>query len=243
MNHGEIDKIMQRYWGIKKVPHDRGTKEFLNHCRSHSAELDGKSYKYYQQGSMVPIAQDLLAQGFEVVLFDVPAHGEAIGARTDPAEVRDVIRKIAQQLRPIHAIICHSLGGVWALCAWNDDCRAKTVISIASPSTHKFLVEKFVQLYQFGSEITEGIVKELESRFGETVWIDFSPSEIVKRIGVPGLIIHGKNDDYVPPAHAEQLRSNWNNATLEIVEGVSHFDVVGSSRVRGLVTKYLRESV
>ena len=214
-NAKEIASVVQKYFGIIKVPHDEPVKKFLRLCQSDSVKLNNNYYKYYQQGngptiilihglhsnlgSMVPIAQDLIEQGFKVVLFDAPAHGEAIGTNTNPLQVCKFIREINNQLEELHAIICHSLGGVWALSAWNNDFRAKTLISIASPSNHKFLVEKFVELHQIKNVIAEGLVKQLERRFGETLWVDFSPSEIAKPIDIPGLIIHGKNNDFVPP--------------------------------------------
>ncbi|MFL6652335.1 MAG: alpha/beta fold hydrolase [Sulfurifustaceae bacterium] len=258
MNHdGLMAKVMQKYWGIKKVPYDELTKDFLKQCQPGSVELNGKHYKYYQKGngptvvlvhglhsnlgSMVPIAQDLIGQGFKIALFDAPAHGEAPGTETNPAQIREVFRKIGGQIGEIRAMVCHSLGGFWSFCAWGDDFRAETFVSIASPATHKFLVEKFVQLGQLNNQIAEGIYKELERLFGERVWVDFSPSEIVKSIGVPGLIIHGKNDDFVPPAHAGQLHASWANAKLEMMEGLGHFDVVTSPKARALVTSYLRE--
>ncbi len=253
----EIAGTVQKYWGIHKVPHDERTKEFLSQCQSDSVHFNDKDYKYYQQGSgptvmlihglhsnlgsMVGIAKDLIRQGFKIVLFDAPAHGEATGSKTDFLEVRDVIRRIGDKIGEIHAIVCHSLGGVWALAAWNDEFRAKTLISIASPSTHRFLFEKFVGLHQIKDEIADGLANELEGRFGKTMWVEFSPSEIAKTIGIPGLIIHGNNDEFVPPAHAEQLHSNWDSAKVEMIEGAGHFDIVGSPKVRKLITTYLGE--
>jgi len=258
MSHDEeVAGVLEKYFGVTKVPHDEFAKDFLRRCQSYSVKLRDNVYKYYRRGSgptvvlvhgihsnlgsMVAIAEDLLELGFKVVLFDIPAHGESIGTKTDPVEVRDFIRKICSKLGEIHAVICHSLGGLWALSAMNGDFRARAFISIASPSTTKFLVEKFVQLNQVENELAEVLVKELTNRFGEALWVDFSPCEIVKTIGMPGLIIHGENDDFVPPDHAEQLHSNWAHAKVEMVESVGHFDIVGSPKVRKLITTYLQQ--
>jgi pimeloyl-ACP methyl ester carboxylesterase len=252
-----IAGIVEKYFGIIKVPHSEPAKEFLSRCQSYSVKIDNGIYKYYQRGSgptvvlvhglhsnlgsMVAIADDLVEEGFKVVLFDAPAHGEAIGTTTDPVQVRDVIREIGNRIGEMHAVICHSLGGLWALSALSGDFRAKTLISIASPSSKKFLVEKFVQLHRIDGEIVGILVEEIENRLGANVWREFSPSEIVKTIGIPGLIIHGKNDDFVPPNHAEQLQANWAEAKVEMIDGAGHFDIVGSHKVRQLITAYLRE--
>src|SRR6476659_8344873 len=182
MSHDEeLAGAVQKYWEIVKVPHDELAKEFLRRCQSYSVRLNDKVYKYYRRGSgptvvlvhgyntnlgsMVAIAEDLIEQGFKVVLFDAPAHGEAIGTKTDPLEVREVIRKIGKQLGEIHAVIGYSLGVLWTLAAWNGEFRARTLISIASPASQKFLVEKFIALNRIGNEVAQALVKELESRF------------------------------------------------------------------------------
>lgn len=258
MNYAkEIASAVQKYWGIVKAPHDESTKEFLIGCESATVRQNNHDYFYYSRGSgrtivlvhglhsnlgsMVPLAKDLLELGYRVVLFDAPAHGEAVGTRTTQLEVRELIRKIGAQLGDIHAIVCHSLGGLWALNAWGEQFHARTLVSVASPSNMRFLVEKFVQLGQLPDVIAQGLYKELEIRFGDNVWTEFSPSEIVKKVDVPGFIIHGKNDDFVPPAHAAQLAEHWAGVKIEMVDGEGHFDIVGSLKVRKLITTYLQE--
>lgn len=253
----EMVGIEQKYWEIMKIPHDEFTREFLKQCQSCSVRANNAIYKYYRRGSgptvvlvhgynnnlgiMVAIAEDLLEQGFRVVLFDAPAHGEAVGARTNPLEVRDLIRKISSQLGEIHAVVGYSLGTMWTLAAWGDDFRPKTLVSIASPSDFRFSVRKFVEMQQAGEAAAEELSIQLEKRFGKTVWADLSPSELVKNLEVPGLIIHGANDDFVPPDHAEQLQASWGDARVEVLDGLGHFDIPGSLKTRKLVTTYLRE--
>ena len=255
MINGTLASALERYWRIIKVPHDERTKTFLRQSQSEVVEVNNTSYTYYRQGpgptvvlvhglntnlgSMVPLAQDLVEHGFTVVLFDAPAHGEASGITTDPNEIRDVLRMIARQLGEIHAFVGHSLGAFWTLYAWNDECRAETLVSIAAPSTYRFLVDGFVQLHQVSSEIAEGIVADMEKRFGESVWTEFSPAELVGRLDVPGLIVHGGSDTRIPPAHAQHIKAMWSGAQVEILAGAGHFDVLGSPALRQLVTGFV----
>lgn len=255
-NAREIAIVLQKYFGIVKSPHDEPTKAFLRQCQSNSITSKNNTYNYYQRGkgptvllihglhsnlgSMVPIAQDLIEQKLSVVLFDAPAHGEAIGTNTNILQVRDFIHTLNDNLGELYAIICHSLGGLWALSAWNNQFHAKTLISISTPSNHQFLVKKFVDLHQLSDDIAEGLINQLERRFGETVWTDFSPSTIVKTLDVPGLVIHGANDDFVPPSHAEKIHSSWGKSKLAILEDIGHFDITGSLRAREIVKTYLR---
>ncbi|GAB4196276.1 MAG: hypothetical protein Tsb002_29460 [Wenzhouxiangellaceae bacterium] len=251
----ELASVVQNYFRIIKAPHDEATRAFLNDCQSFTVRSGNTDYQYYRRGSgptvvlvhglhsnlgsMAPLATDLVANGYEVVLFDAPAHGEARGMSTTPVQVRQFIWDLNQQLGELQAVICHSLGGVWALSAWNDAFHAKTLITISSPATHRFLVTKFAALNQLRDELVEKLVMQLERRFGDGLWDDFSPAEIVRSITVPGLIIHGQADEFVPPDHAPQIKANWPAATLEMIEGAGHFEIGALPRVRQLVSEHL----
>lgn len=64
---------------------------------------------------------------------------------------------------------------------------------------------------------------------------------IAGALDVPGLVIHGAKDDFVPPAHAQALYDAWPGATLEIVDGAGHFEILGLAAVGKRVGAYLRE--
>jgi pimeloyl-ACP methyl ester carboxylesterase len=114
-------------------------------------------------------------------------------------------------------------------------------VTIGAPATSRFLVDKFVAMNEVERDHAERLVTELEDRYGQDLWQVYSASEIVKDIAIPGLVIHGKNDDFVPPEHAEQIGANWRSARLELVDGVGHFDSALSREVRNLVVNYLKQ--
>lgn len=253
----ETDRLVQEFFRIAKLPHDPFTKAFLNRCQSHTVKVDGRFYKYYQSGSgptvllvhgirsnlgsMAPLAEKLLEQNYRVVLFDAPAHGEALGTTTDPIEVRAVIAGIAERFPGLHAVVGHSLGGLWALSAWHVGLRAKTFVVISSPAEMRFLVDKFADFYPVGADQLQEMAERIEDRLGAEVWTDFSPSEVAKQIDVPGLVVHGANDEYVAPENAEDIHSAWRGSALELIEGAGHFDIVGLSQVHKIISAYLQD--
>jgi pimeloyl-ACP methyl ester carboxylesterase len=223
---------------------------------SHTIKAKGRFYKYCQcgsgptvlhvhgvhsnLGSMVAIAEAVLDHNYQVVLFDAPAHGEALGTTTDPSEVRDLIRGIYDRFPELHAVICHSLGGLWALSAWNGNVGAKTVISISAPATMRFLVDKGAEVAGMDGDMVQELARQLESHLGKGMWTEYSPSEVVKTIDTPGLIIHGETDDYVPLEHAENLHSCWRQSTVEVIDDAGHFDIVDSPKVRTIISTHLQ---
>ena len=253
----DVQRLVEEFFRIAKLPHDPFTKEFLNRCQSHTIKLHGKFYKYYQSGSgptvlhvhgirsnlgsMAAIAENLVEQGYQVVLFDAPAHGEALGTSTDPIEVRQVIAGIAERFAELYAVIGHSLGGLWALSAWSIGLRAKTMVTVSTPSTMRFLVDKFAEFYHLDGGQTEELAGQIEDRLGADVWTEFSPSQAVQAIEVPGLIIHGAQDDYVSPGNAEELHSSWRRSRVELIDGAGHFDILASPKVGTIVSAHLQQ--
>ncbi|MEU9099692.1 alpha/beta hydrolase [Streptomyces sp. NPDC048361] len=251
-----VDELVERFYTVVRLPHDPFTKAFLNRCRSRTIKVGGRFYKYFQSGSgptvllvhglnthlgsMVALAEELLGQGYRVVLFDVPPHGEALGTTADPAEIRALLRALYATLPGLHAVVCHSMGGLWALTAWQAGVTARAMVSISSPPTTGFLVERFAEMNALDDDRVHQVTREIERRFGATVWEEYSALSAVRTIDVPGLVIHGTADDYVPTAHAAELHANWRHSTLELVEGAGHFDIVESPEVRKIVSAYLR---
>ena len=253
----ETSYLVREWFRIAKLPHDPAAKDFLKRCQSHTVKVDGKFYKYYQSGngptvllvhgvrsnlgSMTAIAEELLEQNYQVVLFDAPAHGEAPGTTTDPIEVRAVIRGISERFTELHAVVGHSLGGLWSLSAWNLGLRAKVFVLISTPATMRFLVDKFADFFDVADGQLDELAEQIESRLGPEVWTEFSPSEVAKTVDVPSLIIHGANDSYVSQENSEIIHSSWRDSTVELIEGADHFDVVGSPKVRKLISTFLQE--
>lgn len=246
---------MREWFRIAKLPHDPATKEFLNRCQSYTIKVDGKPYKYYQSGSgptvllmhgvrsnlgaMTAIASDLLERNYQVVLFDAPAHGEAPGTSTDPIEVRGVIRGVSERFPELHAVIGHSLGGLWSLSAWNLGLRAGRFVMISSPATMRFLVDKFSDFFPVEDGQLDELAREIEGRLGTDVWTVFSPTEVARAVDVPALILHGANDGYVPPENAEMIHAAWPGSAVELIDGADHFDILGSPKARKLISTFL----
>lgn len=257
MTTSTADQLARDFWTVQRLPHSPRSVAFLGQCQSFTVKVEGAAYKYYQRGagptvllmhgvhsnltSMLGIAEELLARGYRVVLFDAPAHGDSPGAMTDPVEISAVIQAVAARFDGFEAIVGHSLGLLWLLVAWNNGVRAKAVVSLSAPATMMFLIDRFAEMHALDDDRVRGLVRSIEGRLGDTVWADLSPTENAKTIGVPCLIAHGAQDDFVPPSHADQLHASWAGSTLEVVDGVGHFDIVKSPDVRERVAQFIQD--
>lgn len=253
-NARELAGAIQKYFAILKQPHDDRTREFLGVCDSATLSLKGANYTYYYRGdgpkvllihglhsnlgSMVDMAE-ILAGRYQVILFDAPAHGEAPGLLVNLPQLRSFAQALGAELGPLHAIIAHSLGAVWGLSAWGETLRAQTVVSISAPTSPRFLTEKFIQMNDLNPDVAAGLYQQLERRFGAAFWDEFSVPEIVKTLGVPGLVIHSEDDEMVPSSHAREIGQNWPGAETVILSGAEHFGSASLSQVMDMVANHL----
>jgi len=206
----EIALASQKYLAVMKTPHSELAKGFMQQCEPEAIRLKNKQYNYYRCGD-----------GPTVVLI----HG--------------LHSNLGSQLGELTAIVAHSLGGLWAVSSWGEQFQAKTLILISTPSNNRFLVEQFIARNNIDEELADGLVQQIERRFGTSYWTDFSPRDTINSVGVPGLIIHSRNDQFVPSSHAEQIHSNWNAANIEILDGDEHLNMAESPQVRKLITEQI----
>lgn len=253
-------KLVNDFFTIMKHPHGPVAEAFLARCESYSVKSGGTWFKYYRCGdsgpttllvhglhsnlaTMVGIADRLLGQGQQVVLFDAPAHGAAPGVTTDPAQVRDLILAIAQQSGDLRALVGHSLGALWAVAALGAGLKVDAVVAVSSPADTRFLVDSFVAAHGLPADQVEELGAAIDGWMGPGVWAELSPLRIVASLDVPALVVHGREDDFVPWQHSADLHAAWPGSSLEVLDGVGHFDAVRSPEVRSLVADFLREAL
>src|SRR5262249_716720 len=142
---------------------------------------------------------------------------------------------------PLHANVSQAPGRLCALSAWNDDVRARAIVTLSTPSSKRFLLDKFAVMFSLDSDTTQAVAAEIEGLLGAGVWTEYSPAENARKITVPGLIIHGASDEFVPPQHAEELHANWSNSPMELIEGTGHAETARSPKVLALIPEYLQD--
>jgi pimeloyl-ACP methyl ester carboxylesterase len=59
---------------------------------------------------------------------------------------------------------------------------------------------------------------------------DFEPVDLAPKVDVPSLLIHGEQDDVVPPAIAEQCAQRMPDARLSVVPDCGHLAIIDQQR-------------
>lgn len=162
-------------------------------------------------------------------------------------------------------VIGYSMGGAVSIIRAASDKRINSLISISGTAYPNKTIERVLpstkSFFRHLLKRFEDINKEKKSfkhkrkklkEIGTTLWrkkqllkisffrdsMNYDCTKYARKIRIPFLIIHGRNDDILPTQYAKDLYKNANKPKyLEIVEGADHFFGYESSYNKGRITK------
>jgi len=199
----------------------------------------GANYSLFLQ-----LAEPLVADGYEVLLFDIRGHGrnEAVPFVTVRHFRDDVMAAVAYARgrfpdRPL-VVIGHSLGGAASTLAAAEGAHMQGLVLIAAPSDALRATAEFLSQQKLPGNLMLRLLvpfwwRRAGSRFGP-----LTPTKRLPEVKIPVLIIHPENDQRVPVAHAERL-SAAAGCGYELVAGAGHNDVLGHDETHRLVRGFL----
>ena len=91
------------------------------------------------------LVRDLVGEGYRVVAFDAPAHGDSSGRRTDVRDWIGAMHQLTDSEGPFELIVGHSFGAFAALAALRDGVGCPRVVSIAGAGTVSAFHDQFWQ--------------------------------------------------------------------------------------------------
>lgn len=184
--------------------------------------------------------EPLRKAGYDIHAIDAPAHGQSSGKKFNVFYYCQIIDAYFNKTGFVQDYwVGHSGGGMAAIyyCSTKDYAhRPKQIVSMAVPGELENFIDKFCELVGANDRVKYGIGKRVHKKLNLTVE-DISFREFVKRVDVPGLIIHDEEDDVAPIAGARTMHSNWKGSKLATTRGCGH-SLVGDL-VPAMVVEYL----
>jgi pimeloyl-ACP methyl ester carboxylesterase len=181
-------------------------------------------------GRFVALADDLLTRGLGVVAFDAPGHGQSSGWRASMPEFARTLRAVAETTGPIHAAVGHSLGGAATLFAASRGLRVSRVAVIAAPADLGVWADRYRDALAL-SPTVDRHMRQLLSRHLGVEWHELDLSEVVRRLTVPGLVAHDRDDGDVPVDNGRTLAAQWPGARLHETGGLGHRKILRDPEV------------
>lgn len=165
--------------------------------------------------------EPLLARGASVIAFDAPGHGEATGTSLAIPRFARAIKRVAETVGPVRAIVGHSMGGAAAAFAVSIGLEVERAVLIGPPaSEYEFFQQWFAAL-----ELPAQILPLAEQGVVDRVGVTFErlrPQPLMAGVMTPLLVIHDLDDREVPYKDGLAIAGAARHGLLHTTQGLGH---------------------
>lgn len=214
-----------------KSEHPNGKKVLILHGFS--------SYAYKFEKYILPLRKE----GFEVLAFDAPAHGNSDGKLINAYLYKQVILEIERLYGPLYALIGHSLGGLAASLAFEslpDNSQRKLVLIAPATETER-AIANFFQIIPADNK-TIMVFRQLISTMTQQPVSYFSVSRVVKNLSARVLWVHDKQDPICTFEDVKPLLSlSLPHVRFLITEQLGHSRIYKDDKICHEIVAFLAE--
>ena len=183
-------------------------------------------------------ANELQKENCEVITFDMPAHGQSPGKKTNVLELTFCIQDLNQKFGPFDAAIAHSMSGFALLKAIKDGLPLQSAAIIGSGDSIKGVFYRFSQQLHFSEKIADRMIAAVENKFGIKLET-YSSKMNIKDIDIPLLIVHDKDDKEAPYECSTTLHDLARNSQLKLTSGLGHHRILRDPETVQHIVKFL----
>ncbi len=190
-------------------------------------------------GHFRSLGDRLVDDGFTVITFDMPAHGETSGRLTSLVEFMETVRLVAEFVGPIHGIVAHSLGATATALALARGLPVENVTLVAPMISFDFALDEFSKILHLDPALREAAAQGTEQRLG----LNRTEADL-KTLKLPALdmlLFHDRDDERTPFEHSTELARLWKNVEFYPTDGYGHREVLNAPEVGASISQFFRE--
>jgi pimeloyl-ACP methyl ester carboxylesterase len=191
-----------------------------------------------------PLVRELVAEGYRVIAFDAPAHGESGGRGTYLMDWIDVLATLQEQRGRFDAIVGHSFGGLATVVAVTGGVEADRVVAVASLSEADSLLTQFQGMLGHSDAVAAALRERFARRFFPAHADPFALLSAVRSPlaeGVPLLVVHDDGDRMVPASESARILAAHPSARSLTTSGLGHARILASDPFLDAVVAFVGE--
>ncbi len=183
------------------------------------------------------LAEALAAEGFQVLVPDLPGHGDSEGSRYSFYDLGQAVADLFGDV-PLAAVIGHSAGGLIAAIALDRGLPARTFIPVGSPMSLASLLRAYVDITQMPVRSLPFIERYYARRYGTHPGA-VGP-ELIASLTARTLVVHEQSDWQVGPENAHAIVAAARDGQLLMTTGCTHLSVVNAGHVHRAMVNFIR---
>ena len=191
-------------------------------------------------GRIYPLAEAVIDSGRRLVMFDAPGHGASGSGLSSMPEFARSLMAVVSHAGPPDAVVAHSmgasataLGSAWGL-------TASRFVFIAPAANPADFAVAFGRKLGLSPRVMQCLRSRTEQRFRMS-WDDLDTRVYARRMAVPLLVIHDRDDITVPFVDGREIANSWPGARLIETSGLGHSDILREPTVIAEVVGFLAD--
>ncbi|WP_051907779.1 alpha/beta hydrolase [Flavimarina sp. Hel_I_48] len=168
------------------------------------------------------LIKELQQKNYRIIAFDAPGHGYSEGFSLYVPLYDEAMQLIKEKYEPTY-IVGHSIGAMTAIHnqSKHPDTHVKRMVILGAPDKLEDMLADSEKLLGLSNRTTQVMDAYFKKRFG-FIKKEFSSAALAKKIQIPGLIIHDKDDSITPSYGSKAIHNNWPKSTLVYTTGLNH---------------------
>jgi pimeloyl-ACP methyl ester carboxylesterase len=184
----------------------------------------------------------LITKGYEVLIFDAPAHGQSSGNQINALVYSNFIKATVVKYGPITSFIAHSFGGLaLSLAMENITHDEGTRIVLIAPATESLTAaEQFFRILKIDSNRVKNEFQNIITDIGGHDLSWFSVARVLSSIRATILWIHDEDDLITPLSDVLKIdMKQYPNVKLVITKGLGHRRIYKDGEVGRTIVNFL----
>lgn len=178
----------------------------------------------------------LVAAGYQVAVFDAPAHGSNPGKHTHLLEFIDALLAIQQQIGTVDTLMAHSLGGMAAVGAAQRGLSVRQLVLFGPHLDVQEMYQSYCDLLNLNPELSKRfrakIGQKMADIFGVAdIWSLLTPANMLAQLDCQGLLIYDKEDEEIPLHQFKSIVQHWRGCQILETEGLGHNNILKDKSV------------
>ena len=189
------------------------------------------------------IIRALLAQNYQMIGWNAPAHGASPGNRTQILSMTlALIEDLASEnLKPV-AFIGHSMGGAIINLLHKYINLPKVLVFISAPTDIRIIFNKYFATIRLSLKAQGLMIDKLNAMSQHSIdSISLINSDIYQD-RLP-LIIHDENDKEVPFSEFTNLQNIWPNGEFHATRGLGHRRILRDEALAKTIAAYVKANL
>ena len=184
----------------------------------------------------------LIENGFRVMGWDGPAHGESPGVRTTAPDIAQALAADLSELNvPLHGVVGHSLGGVVVGLLSRHISLPQKVVIVSAPSRISGVFSRYNDQIRLSRAARARFQRMIERETGITAEEGSLINQKIPELAET-LLIHDVDDREVPFSDFQELRQAWDQARALATQGLGHRRILRDLSVGHEITEFLKSS-